>query len=100
MYPVELNMTPGDLRRGRMHHAAIAVITPLSPVSQSPAELANKMTADADFVLETAIGTVISQLEERKATQLEIERFKKLTAKNVRQKIVQRCNVGRGPWQR
>ena len=100
MYPVDNNTVPGDLRRGRMHWAAISVTTPLNPVATNPAELANKMTADADFVLETAIATVISQLDGRKATQLEIERFKKLTGKNVRQKIVQRCNANRGPWQR
>ena len=99
-YSVNTDMTPGDRRRGRQHHNAITIITPLSPVPMNPAEMANKMMADADFVVESAIGTMMSHLDNRKVTKAQLAYYKSVILKNLRQKIVQRCDTPGGAWHR
>lgn len=102
MYPIDNNPVPGDLRRGSQHHAAITVQTPLTPKPVNPSELARQLVRDADFAIETAIGTMISQLDCRKATAAELDKYKKLIYRNLGQKIRARCHTGstnnEGPW--
>ena len=97
MYPIDNDKVPGDLRTGRMHYAAVEILTPFSPNKTTPAVLAKELvnSEETDFVLDTAINTLLFGSS---VDGLTVDELKKLIYKNVRQKIYQRCKVGRGNW--